>query len=149
MLHARGWRNAKELATLVYRESERKHLALAAAGVAYYFLMSLVPALAFLTAVVASLPLLNESDVLVAFLGRVMPAQALHMLEEVAATNHCRYGQTLSHHDCTGTSTERARSTNGPTSVNATAVRSNAPTASVSRNASMRLIHGARGVRTS
>lgn len=86
MFRARDWRDAKELAMLVYRESERKHLALAAAGVAYYFLMSLVPALALLTAVAASLPLLDESDELVSFLGRVMPAQALNMLDEIAAT---------------------------------------------------------------
>jgi len=86
MLHARGWRDARELTTLVYRESERKHLALAAAGVAYYFLMSLVPALALLAAVVASLPVLNDSGELASFLGRVMPAQALSMLDEVVAT---------------------------------------------------------------
>src|SRR5215831_18620532 len=49
----------KAVIKLVIRDAERKHLMLAAAGLAYYFLMSLFPALVLLTAGAAYLPLQN------------------------------------------------------------------------------------------
>jgi membrane protein len=50
-------KRAKEVIFLILRDVERKHLLLIAAGLAYYFLMSLFPALLFITALMAYAPL--------------------------------------------------------------------------------------------
>lgn len=83
---ANRWNDLKAIVTLTYKDSERKHLALAAAGMAFYFLMSLVPALALLAAVMAYLPRLDSAQALMPLLARVMPVQALNMLEDVVTT---------------------------------------------------------------
>jgi len=72
--------------TLIIRDAERKHLMLAAAGLAFYFLMSLFPALVLLTAGVAYLPLQDGSHELTSFLVHVMPPQGLSMIENILAT---------------------------------------------------------------
>jgi membrane protein len=72
--------------TLIIRDAERKHLMLAAAGLAYYFLMSLFPALVLLTAGAAYLPLQDGLHELTSFLVHVMPPQGLSMIENLLAT---------------------------------------------------------------
>ena len=52
----------------IIRDAERKHLMLAAAGLAFYFLMSLFPALVLLTAGAAYLPLQDGLHELITFL---------------------------------------------------------------------------------
>jgi membrane protein len=65
---------------------ERKHLQLAAAGLAYYFLMSLVPGVLLLTAVVAYLPLQNGVTTATSFLSHVIPRQAAPLIEDLLTT---------------------------------------------------------------
>jgi membrane protein len=72
--------------TLIMRDAERKHLMLAAAGLAYYFLMSLFPALVLLAAGVAYLPLHDGLQELTSFLVHVMPPQGLSIIENILAT---------------------------------------------------------------
>lgn len=74
------------LATLVFKGFERKHLALIAAGLAYYFVMSLVPALVLLTAVVAYLPLQDATQGANSFMAHVIPQQGLSLIEPVLTT---------------------------------------------------------------
>jgi membrane protein len=65
---------------------ERKHLMLAAAGLAYYFLMSLVPVLIVLAAVVAYLPLEKGMEGVAAFIANVLPRPALPAIEKILNT---------------------------------------------------------------
>lgn len=74
---------AKRVITLIFRGFERKHLSLVAAGLAYYFLMSLVPALVLLTAVVAYLPLQYGMQ---GFMAHVIPRQSMSFIEPVLTT---------------------------------------------------------------
>ena len=71
---------------LVFRGFERKHLSLIAAGLAYYFMMALFPALVLLTAVVAFLPLENGMQGATSFISHVIPRQGLALLEPMLAT---------------------------------------------------------------
>jgi membrane protein len=52
---------------------ERKHLHLAAAGLAYYLLLSFLPALVLVTAVVSYLPVRNGVEVAISFLRHLVP----------------------------------------------------------------------------
>jgi len=65
----------------VFRNIFKKHLLLAAAGMAYYFLMALFPALVVLTAVVASLPLKNGMQAATAFLAHLMPPPGVAVID--------------------------------------------------------------------
>jgi membrane protein len=79
-------KDAIALIRLIARNLERKHLMLAAAGLAYYFLMSLVPVLIVLAAVVAFLPLQNGMEGASSFIANVVPRQAMPALESMLAT---------------------------------------------------------------
>ena len=63
----------------IFEDVEHKHLWLIAAGLTYYFIMSLFPALAVLAAIVAYLPLQGSMQDLTAFLGYVMPPPAMSL----------------------------------------------------------------------
>lgn len=76
----------------IFEDVERKHLSLIAAGLTYYFLMSLFPALAVLAAVVAYLPLQGGMQDLTAFLGYVMPPPAMSLFTQF--TNSIRIHRT-------------------------------------------------------
>ena len=52
---------------------ERKHLHLAAAGLAYYLLLSFLPGLVLITAVISYLPVHNGVGVATSFLGHLIP----------------------------------------------------------------------------
>lgn len=65
---------------------ERKHLMLAAAGLAYYFLMSLVPVLIILVAVVAFLPFRNGMEGLTVLIANVLPQPAVQPIEKILHT---------------------------------------------------------------
>lgn len=67
---------APTLIRRVLRNIERKHLWLLAAGLAYYFVMSLFPALALVAAVVAYLPLQEGKQGVTTLLGYVITPQA-------------------------------------------------------------------------
>jgi membrane protein len=66
----------------VLRNVESKHLSLVAAGLAYYFLMSLFPALMVLSAVVTYLPVHGGMEEVSTFLGFMMPPQAISVFNQ-------------------------------------------------------------------
>jgi membrane protein len=79
-------RYIRELLTifrLIGTNAERKHLPLAAAGLAYNFLLSLIPLLIVLTAVIAYLPLKQGMQDVNSFLVNVVPRQALPVIEDL------------------------------------------------------------------
>src|SRR5262245_12498131 len=75
----------KTLAVGIFRNVERKHLSLLAAGLAYYFIMSLFPALILLTALVAYLPIQGGSEGVTTFLAHLIPPQASEFVANVPA----------------------------------------------------------------
>jgi len=78
-------RKALAIFRLVATNAERKHLPLAAAGLAYNFLLSLIPVLMVLTAVVAYLPLQHGMQDVNSFLVYVVPKQALPLIDDLLA----------------------------------------------------------------
>lgn len=88
-----GMKSAIAFIRQIAADIERKHLMLASAGLAYYFLMSLVPVLIVLTAVVAYLPFHNGTQGVAAFVANVLPRQALPRVEKILNTVSLhRYG---------------------------------------------------------
>ena len=79
-------RAIKDVVTFVFRDIERKHLHVVAAGVAYYFMISFFPALLFLAAVLSYLPMQNATHGASSFMSHVMPRQNLSLLEGALAT---------------------------------------------------------------
>ena len=67
----------------VWRDIERKNLPLAAAGIAYYLLLSLFPALTVLSAVLSYLPVQNGLRKATSVLGYVIPPQLMTQVEEM------------------------------------------------------------------
>jgi membrane protein len=65
----------------ILREIERKHLSLVAAGLAYFFLMSLFPAVLLLAASMTFLPVQNGIQGLTSFMTHVIPRPGLALLE--------------------------------------------------------------------
>jgi membrane protein len=79
----------KAIATLllsIFRGYERKHLQLVAAGLAYYFVMSLFPALVLLTALAAYLPVQNGSQRATAFMSHLVPQHGLSLVEPIVTS---------------------------------------------------------------
>lgn len=76
-------KKAFAISRLVATNAERKHLPLAAAGLAYNFLLSLIPVLMVLTAVVAYLPLQQGMQDVNSFLATVVPRQALPLIDDL------------------------------------------------------------------
>lgn len=76
----------KSLVKRILTDVERKHLPLVAAGVAYYFLVSLIPGLMLLAAAIAYLPWGNAMEGTTAFMAHVIPRQGMIFVEELLAT---------------------------------------------------------------
>jgi membrane protein len=76
-------KEALAIIRLVATNAERKHLPIAAAGLAYNFLLSLIPVLMVLAAVAAYLPLKNGMHDVNSFLITVVPRQALPLIEDL------------------------------------------------------------------
>ena len=79
----------KAFATLlwsIFRGYERKHLQLVAAGLAYYFVMALFPALVLFTALAAYLPVENGSQRATAFLSHLVPHHGLSLVEPIVTS---------------------------------------------------------------
>jgi membrane protein len=66
--------------TGVLRNFERKHLSLIAAGLAFNFLLSLLPALLLLTSLASYLPLHNGVYGLISFLSPFLPEQSMALM---------------------------------------------------------------------
>jgi membrane protein len=82
----KGLKKQRDIVVFILRDVERKHLQVVAAGVAYYFLTSLFPALLLLAAVLAYLPLQNAMHGASSFMAHVMPRQGLSLLEGAVDT---------------------------------------------------------------
>src|SRR6516164_8346793 len=67
------FRDAVAVIKATLLDLERKHLHLAAAGLAYYLLLSFLPALVLITAVVTYLPVRNGVEVAISFLRHLVP----------------------------------------------------------------------------
>lgn len=67
----------------IWRDIEKKNLPLAAAGISYYLLLSLFPALTLLSAVLSYLPVQYEVRHATSVLGYVIPPQVTTLIEEV------------------------------------------------------------------
>ena len=80
------FKKTTEVVRAVLREVERKHLPLVSAGLAYYFLMSMIPALALLTALVAYIPLGGGSEGFRSFMTHVVPSHGLAIIDQVLTT---------------------------------------------------------------
>src|SRR5215831_7692210 len=80
------WHDAKTVIALAYRDIERKHLPLAAAGLAFYFQMSLFPALLLVAAVMTYLPEQNGLFGATSFLAHVIPQQGVAAIEGLLVT---------------------------------------------------------------
>lgn len=74
-------RAIKDVISFIFREVERKHLHVVAAGVAYYFLISFFPALLLAAALLSYLPMQNASHGASSFMSHVMPGPSLSFLE--------------------------------------------------------------------
>src|SRR5512147_2152601 len=70
----------------VFKDFERKHLMVIAAGLAYYFLMSLVPALLLFTALVAYLPLNLGAEGGTSLLSYVVPRQVISLFQDLMSS---------------------------------------------------------------
>ena len=69
----------------IWRDIEKKNLPLAAAGIAYYLLLSVFPALTVLSAVASYLPVQNGLREATAVLGYVIPPQVTTLIQQVLA----------------------------------------------------------------
>jgi membrane protein len=67
----------------IWRDIEKKNLPLAAAGIAYYLLLSVFPALTVLSAVVSYLPVQNGLREATSVLGYVIPPQVMRQIQEL------------------------------------------------------------------
>jgi membrane protein len=79
-------KTAATLSIQILRNVERKHVWLLAAGLAYYFMMSLFPALVLVAAVASYLPLEQGMQGVTRFLGYVVPPQATSVFERVLSS---------------------------------------------------------------
>jgi membrane protein len=66
----------------IWGDIEKKNLPLATAGITYYLLLSLFPALALLSAVLSYLPVRNGLQETTSVLGYVIPPQLMTLIEE-------------------------------------------------------------------
>jgi membrane protein len=67
----------------IWRDIEKKNLPLAAAGITYYLLLSVFPALTLLSAVVSYLPIHYGLQEATSVLGYVIPSQVTTLIEEL------------------------------------------------------------------
>jgi membrane protein len=67
----------------IWRDIEKKNLPLAAAGIAWYLLLSLFPALALLSAVLSYLPVQNGLREATSVLGYVTPPHVMSLIDEL------------------------------------------------------------------
>ena len=67
----------------IWRDIEKKNLPLAIAGIAYYLLLSLFPALVLLSAVLSYLPVQNGLQEATSLLEYVIPPQVVTLIEEL------------------------------------------------------------------
>jgi membrane protein len=75
----------KDVLLHTYADVERNHTMQMAAALSYYFVLSLFPALIFLSAVVAYLPVPDLFGQVLAFMARFLPADSMGLVRRVLA----------------------------------------------------------------
>ncbi len=84
-LEERG-RTAAQIAGVVYEELFRTRAFTVSAAMAFYFLLSLVPLLAIISALLAYLPIPHLFDQLLDLLASFVPPDSMHMVETILAS---------------------------------------------------------------
>jgi membrane protein len=74
---------ARQVTVAVYREIQRTRLFNVAAGLAYYFLLSLFPLLILLATLLGYLPVPNLFDQAMQFAARFVPQQAMSLVQKI------------------------------------------------------------------
>jgi membrane protein len=78
-----GLRRAKEVTLAVHNEVRRTRVMNMAAGLSYYFLLSLFPLLIVLATLLGYLPIPNLFDQSMDFAGRFVPAEAMGLVQRI------------------------------------------------------------------
>jgi membrane protein len=78
-------RKLKSVLLRTYADVQNNHTLQMAAALSYYFVMALFPALIFLSAIVASLPIVGLFDQLLDLMGRFVPPDGMEILRKVLA----------------------------------------------------------------
>src|SRR5579872_807131 len=81
-----GLRGAKEVTVSVYKEVQRTRAFNVAAGLSYYFLLSLFPLLILLATLLGYLPIPNLCDQAMTFAGRFVPQDAMGLVQRILAS---------------------------------------------------------------
>ncbi len=81
-----GLRKHKNVPQKVYCDIQRNHLLAIAAGLSYYFLLSLFPLLIFASALLAYLPVPNLFDQILQIMARVVPHDAMGLVRTTLDT---------------------------------------------------------------
>jgi len=80
-----GGLSLKELGKRVLKESSEDEITDRAAGLSYYFVFALFPALLFLTSLVGMLPIPNLMDRLMSYVEQTMPGDAASLIQKTLA----------------------------------------------------------------
>ena len=75
----------KNVAANVFRDVDEKHIMAFAAGLSYYFVLSVFPLLIFVSAVVAYLPVSSLFNQIVGVLATVVPPDSMAMVKNILA----------------------------------------------------------------
>jgi membrane protein len=75
----------KNIATNVFRDVDEKHIMAFAAGLSYYFVLSVFPLLIFVSAVVAYLPVSTLFNQIVGVLATVVPPDSMAVVKKILA----------------------------------------------------------------
>jgi membrane protein len=78
-------RKLKSALVRTYSDVEKNHTLQMAAALSYYFVMALFPALIFLSAIVASLPVAGLFDQVLDLMGRFVPPDGMNIVRKVLA----------------------------------------------------------------
>ncbi len=90
-------RGIRDLVVRVAKTADDCELTGYSAQLAYYFFLSLFPALLFLTTLIGYLPMAHHHTVLLGFLGRILPAQAMLLVRRnLESLVHTHKGGLLS-----------------------------------------------------
>ena len=77
------WSTVKNVVGRIYNDLQCNHIMAMAAGLAYYFLLSLFPLLIFLAAALAYVPIPNLFNEILSLMARFVPAEAMGLVEKV------------------------------------------------------------------
>src|SRR5215469_5977570 len=80
-----GWAAIQSALRQTYRDLQHNHTLQMAAALSYYFVLSLFPALIFLSAIVAFLPVPDLFDQALAVMSRFLPADSMGLVRRVLA----------------------------------------------------------------